>query len=141
MNSAAIRVGRLLEIRPVAYRSAADMALAFSTIANELTKLAPGTLVVTVTDWRYCPVMSEDASEHALVAITNHNPRVLRSGVLASKDSSVAVLQLRRLMRQRKHDSHRLFFSEDELTAWLGEVLTEAEKTRLTAFLNEPVQA
>jgi len=38
-----------------------------------------------------------------------------------------------------RHTTRRLFFDEDALTNWLGEVLTDAEKVRLDEFLHEPV--
>jgi hypothetical protein len=139
VNTAAIRVGRLLEIRTLGYRSAGEVAALFKDIGKAFAALPEGVQVVTVTDWRYCPVMSEDAATHALAAMTRNNPRVLRSGALASRSAPIAVLQFLRLVRQSKLDSRRLFFDSDELTLWLAEVLSDAEKARLTEFLNEPV--
>jgi hypothetical protein len=139
MNTAAIRVGRLLEIRLLSYQSVADVAAVFDTIGAELARVPSGTQIVTVTDWRHCPVMSSDAAEFALTGMTKNNARVLRSGALASRDSPIAVLQFLRLVRESRHESRRLFFDEDALTRWLGEVLTDAEKRRLNEFLREPV--
>lgn len=140
MNTAAVRVGRLLEIRALSYKSAADVTALFKTIAVEMARVPIGVQLVAVTDWRHCPVMSSDAAEEALVAMTKNNPRVLRSGALASHESPIAVLQFLRLVRESRHESRRLFFDEDELTRWLGEVLTDAEKARLTEFLREPIE-
>lgn len=140
MNTAAIRVGRLLEIRALSYKSAADVAALFKTIAGEMARVPSGMQIVTVTDWRHCPVMSSDAAEQALVAMTRNNPRVLRSGALASQESPIAVLQFLRLVRESRHESRRLFFDADELSRWLGEVLTDTEKARLTEFLHEPIE-
>jgi hypothetical protein len=140
MNTAAIRVGRLLEIRALSYKSAAEVAALFKTIGGELARVPSSTQIVTVTDWRYCPVMSSDAAEFALAGMTKNNSRVLRSGALASRGSPIAVLQFLRLVRESRHESRRLFFDEDDLTRWLGEVLTDAEKVRLDEFLHEPVE-
>jgi hypothetical protein len=140
MNTAAIRVGRLLEIRARSYRSIAEVAALFKTIGAELARVPSGTQIVTVTDWRYCPLMASDAAEYALAGMTKNNARVLRSGALASRNSPVLVLQFLRLVRESRLDSRRLFFDEDELTRWLGEVLNDAEKARLIEFLNEPVE-
>lgn len=139
MNTAAIRVGRLLEIRVLSYQCVADVAAVFDTIGGALARLPSSTLIVTVTDFRHCPVMSSEAAEFALAGMTKNNPRVLRSGALASRNSPIAVLQLLRLVRESRHESRRLFFDEDALTCWLGEVLTDAEKRRLDEFLQEPV--
>jgi hypothetical protein len=140
MNTAAIRVGRLLEIRATSYRSRAEVAALFKAIGGEVAKMPATTQIVTVTDWRYCPIMSDDAAEYALAGMTKGNSRVLRSGALASQSSPTAVLQFLRLVRESKHDSRRLFFSESELTSWLGEVLTSHEQVRLVEFLREPVE-
>jgi hypothetical protein len=140
VNTAVIRVGRLLEVRILHYRTVADVAQLFKLIGSELRKLGGATQVVVVADWRYCPVMSEDAAKYALAAMTQNNPLVLRSGALASRGSPSAVLQFLRLVRESKNESRRLFFDEHELTGWLGEVLTQAESERLTEFLNEPVE-
>jgi hypothetical protein len=140
VNTAVIRVGRLLEIRALGYRSRADVAQLFKVIGGLLQAVPGGTQVVTVTDWRYCPIMSEDAAEQILASMSKNNPRVLRSAALASRDAPVAVLQFLRLVRQSKHESRRLFFAQDALASWLGEVLTDAEKTRLAEFLGEPVE-
>jgi hypothetical protein len=139
VNTAAIRVGRLLEIRAVYCGSVADVALLFQTIDSELAKLRSSTQVVTVTDWRYCPVMSEEAAAHALRAMTQNGSRVLRGGALASQSSPIAALQLLRLMRESKHEARRLFHSKVALGQWLGEALTRVEAARLDEFLNEPV--
>jgi hypothetical protein len=140
VNTAVIRVGRLLEIRALGYRSKADVALLFKAIGSQLQAVPPGTQIVAVTDWRYCPIMSEDAAEQILASMSKNNPRVQRSGALASQNAPIAVLQFLRLVRQSKHESRRLFFAEDALSRWLGEVLTDAEKIRLAEFLGEPVQ-
>jgi hypothetical protein len=139
MNTAAIRVGRLLEIRLLSYQSVAEVAAVFTAIGAELARVPSSTQIVTVTDWRNCPVMSSDAAEFALAGMTKNNARVLRSGALASRDSPIAVLQFLRLVRESRHESRRLFFDEDALRRWLGEVLTDAEKLRLDEFLREAV--
>ncbi|HTV25701.1 MAG TPA: hypothetical protein VMG12_43695 [Polyangiaceae bacterium] len=140
MNTAAIRVGRLLEIRALAYRNAGDVTALFKAVGAELSKVALTTQIVTVTDWRYCPLLGSEAAEVALAGMTKNNARVLRSGALASHDSPIAVLQFLRLVRESKNESRRLFFDEGELMRWLGEVLTDAENARLLEFLHEPVE-
>jgi hypothetical protein len=105
-----------------------------------MARVPGNTQLVGVADWRYCPVMSSGVAEQALATMTKNNPRILRSGGLASNDSPIAVLQFVRLVRESRHESRRLFFDEQELTRWLGEVLTDAEKVRLSEFLREPVE-
>jgi hypothetical protein len=140
MNTAAIRVGRLLEVRALAYKSSADVAALATAIGSELARVPSSTPIVAATDWRHCPLMSSDVAEQAVTAMMKNNPRLLRSGALASRDSPLAMLQPSRLVRETRHESRRLFFDEDELTRWLGEVLSEPEKARLREFLQEPAR-
>lgn len=65
MNTAAIRVGRLLEIRLLSYQRVADVAAVFDAIGAELARVPSSTQIVTATDFRHCPVMSSDAAEFA----------------------------------------------------------------------------
>src|SRR3712207_4133756 len=72
-NVAAIRVGRLLEIRAEAgYRTAAEVDAVFDTIDREVRKVRTPRYV-TVVDWRGCPVMSPEAVERIAqrIALTN----------------------------------------------------------------------
>jgi hypothetical protein len=123
------------------YRSVEEVAELFKTIGTEIAKLPRSSQIVTVTDWRFCPVMSEEAAKFALEGMTRNNPRVLRSGALGARGSSIAVLQFLRLVRESKLESRRLFFDEAELKTWMGAVLTEPEKARLAEFLSERVDA
>jgi hypothetical protein len=84
--------------------------------------------------------MSEDAEEQILASMSENDLRVPLAGALASQNAPIAVLQFLRLVRQSKHESRRLIFSEDALESWLGEVSSDPEKTRLAEFLSELVE-
>ncbi len=136
-NTAANRVGRLVEIRVGAgYRSVADVDALFHEIMRAV-RGKPYTHFVTVADWRYCPVMSSDAAERALEAMTRHNAFVERSAALASPRSPTAVLQFMRLVRESNCERRRLFEDADALIAWLAESLTPQEVARLQVFVRE----
>ncbi len=135
-NTAAIRVGRLLEIRADAgYRTVADVDQLFAQVHQAVAALPRSQNVVTVVDWRRCPVMESQASERILQNIMGTNARTERSAALASRNSPVAVLQFMRLIRESGHPQRKMFFHPDELRAWLGAVLTPAEVQRLQEFL------
>jgi len=137
-NTAAIRVGRLLEIRAaVGYRTAADVDQLFDVIDTEVVRLDPATKHVTVVDWRCCPVMSPEAAQRIAKRIVLTNPKTERSAALAVADAPVAVLQFLRVIREAGLPDRRLFFALDELVPWLTEVLTVTEAARLRQFLAE----
>jgi hypothetical protein len=141
MNTCALRVGRLLEIRAAAgYRTAEDVDTLFGAFGPEVAKAPKGQRIVVVTDWRFCPIMSAEAAERILSRITGTNSGTERSGAVASRESPSAVLQFLRLVRESRHPDRRLFYKAPELVSWLSEVLTPPEQARLKEFLNEPFQ-
>jgi hypothetical protein len=136
MNSAVIRVGRLLEIRAEAgYRSAADVDAVFDLVEAELRKLAQARQIVTVVDWRRCPVMEAKAAERMLERIVALNPRTERSATLATAKAPVAILQFMRLIRESRLPDRKMFLNPPELIAWMDEVLEPEEKRSLREFL------
>jgi hypothetical protein len=136
VNTIAIVVGRLLEIRVQAgYRSRLDVEVVTRAIRGEIKRLPPSARVVTVVDWRRCPVMHEEAAERLLEHLRSSNPRLERSAALASQKSSIAVLQFLRLVREANNPERRLFYEPEPLTEWLTQVLTPPEATRLRVFL------
>ena len=138
-NTAAIRVGRVLEIRiDAGYASVAEVDELFDAVSREVTtKLTPSQKLVTVTDWRNCPVMSSEAAERALGRMTRNNPRVERSAALVSPVSPSAVLQFLRLVRESNNPDRRLFQTPEALFSWLDEVVTAPESIRIRQFLAE----
>lgn len=138
MNTAKVKVGRLLEVRAAAgFRTAADVDAHFKNIDRALAAVPPGRLHVTVADWRACPVMSPDASQRLAHHIANYNARTERSAALGRQDAPVSVLQFMRVIREAGLDDRKLFFDEEELIHWVSEVLTQAERQRLRGFLEE----
>jgi len=136
MNSAHVHVGRLLELRAeTGFRTAQEVDAIFEVIGRELAKIPAHLRSVNVVDWRRCPIMSADASQHLLTLMGQYNPRVERSATLASRESPTTMLQFIRVVRETKHPERRVFFDEDELREWLTPLLTPAEAARLRAFL------
>jgi hypothetical protein len=139
VNSAAVVVGRLLEVRlDAGYRSIHDVEAVRRAIHREVSKLPINVRIVTVADWRRCPVMSEDATQRLVEQLRANNPRIERSAALSSKQSAIAELQFQRLCRESDHPERRLFHEPQAVISWLSEVLTEPELVRLRAFLAEP---
>ena len=136
-NTYAIVVGRLLEVRiSESIRTRADVDSWFDGVRAALTHLPPGKRQVVVADWRACSLMSDEAAERALFRLKQTNSNMDRSAALATAASPVAVLQFLRLCRSSDATGNRRLFTEpQELSQWLGEVLTDAEGERLRTFL------
>ena len=137
-NTAVIRVGRLLEIRVnFGYRTRADVDYVFDQIDHALLRLAPSQRIVTIADWRRCPVMAAEAAQRMVERILLNNGRTERSAVLAGTSAPTAVLQFVRLIREAGHPDRKMFFDDGDLVTWLGESLTSLESLRLRRFIEE----
>ena len=138
VNSAAIVVGRLLEVRlDKGYRTVAEVDELFDKIDAEVAKLPASQKLVTAADWRRCPIMESAAAEHVRKRIMAYNARTERSSALASLGSPITVLQFMRLIREAGLPDRRMFFNVDEQIDWLSQVLTPPETQRLRMFLAE----
>ena len=137
-NTAEIRVGRLLEVRATAgYRTASDVDLLFDTLGREMRKVQSGVRVLTVVDWRFCPLMSPEGAQRIGQRIAANNERTERSAALVSRDAPLSVLQFLRVIREADLPDRKLFFSQIELVQYLAELLSPAELARMHAFLAE----
>jgi hypothetical protein len=136
VNTCHVHVGRLVEIRAESgYRSTADVDAILALMLAEMAKVPGDQRLVHAIDWRRCPIMSSDAAERILPAIMQTNPRLERSAVLVSPDSSTAVLQFTRLIRESEHPDRLIFYAAEQMQSWLGEILNPQEKKRLGDFL------
>jgi hypothetical protein len=136
-NTYGIVIGRLLEVRiSESMRTRADVDGWFDGVRAALTHLPPGKRQVVVADWRACSLMSDEAAERALFRLKQANSNMDRSAALATATSPIAVLQFLRLCRSSDATGNRRLFTDpQELSEWLGDVLTGAERERLQTFL------
>ena len=135
-NTAALKVGRLLEIRADGgYQTAADVDAMFEQIRRAMKELPPGSPHIVVADWRSCPVLSDEAAERLAISIAQTNPGLLRSAAITRDTAPSAVLHFLRVIREADHPDRKLFRNARELVRWLDEVATPAESRRLREFL------
>lgn len=136
-----IVVGRLLEVRiHAAVLTPADVDTWFNGVGAAMSKVPRGQRVVVAADWRHCPLMSDDAAARAAARLTAVNPGVERSAALAPTDSALTVLQFLHLCRDTNPSGNRRMFTDPgEMAGWLGQQLTDLERSRLYAFLDEPL--
>jgi len=136
-NSCTVRVGRLMEIRILAFLSEADIDAQIARVKSAMAAVPPETRVVIAADWRRVPVMSERVAARAVSLLTTTSDRIERSGILALPDSATALMQFFRLVRESEHPSRKVATSIPELEDWLMPLLTPSEIKRLVEFLHE----
>jgi hypothetical protein len=128
-----------LEIRLLAgYRTLAEVETFFDELRAQLAKLTqPRKRVMVVSDWRFCPPLSDEISKLLLERVSTSNPRVQAVAMLVSTESASNIVQFLRSVCDPKNSGRKLFFDNAELTAWAHPFLTGAEFRRLRAFLDE----
>ena len=65
-------------------------------------------------------------------------PIVERTAITAATTKSSLGMQLSRVMRETKNESRRLFDDADAAVAYVGSVLSPAERERVEAFVRLP---
>lgn len=137
-NTCGIYVGRLLEIRILAgYRTPQEVHELFEQIAVELTKIKEAQRVVVISDWRFCPPLSDEISKLLRERVAGSHPRAQAIAAIGSKDSPADVVRTLQLIQETKNPATRLFFEVPELLSWAHPFLTGAEFRRLRTFVDE----
>jgi hypothetical protein len=81
-------------------------------------------------------VFPKTVAEGLMKLLSGAAAHVERSAMLIG-ESAVFGLQVERLIREANNPNRRAFRNGPELVAWLGEVLTPAEKKELERFVHE----
>ncbi len=126
--------GRLVETRVSSLSSIEDVA-AFGARFREIAGAIAAEHVIICGDYRRTHILAPAVAEKFVAMLTSSNPRVERSAILCSPDHATALLQIERTVKEASNTSRRSFRDPTELEAWLGEVLTPAERARVAAFL------
>jgi hypothetical protein len=142
-NTCDIVVGRLMEITvDGGYHSPDDVDTMIAMIGARFASLPAATSAVVAADWRGVHLMKPDTATRAHAMLTRVSPRIERSAILVHTTSSMEMLQFVRLVRESHHPSRRIFDQPSQLHAWLAEVLTPVESSRLLRFVGrEPVKS
>jgi hypothetical protein len=126
-------VGRLVEVRVTTLHAPEDVKALGASMGEVVGRVAGP--VAICADYRETRLLTQPIADAFLAILTTFNPRIERSGLLLSGERATFNLQLERLVREAGYTSRRTFRVAPELAAWLGEVLTVEERTRVSAFL------
>lgn len=136
-NTCRVVEGRLVEIDVAAgYQAVADVDDMIAMLGATVAKAPAGSRLVIAADWRMCGVFTAAVAERAIQMLSGpHMQSVERSAVLHRADAATSVMQVFRLVREAQYAFRKVFTDPAPMEAWLGELLTPAERQRLTAFL------
>ena len=135
MFTAAIRVGRLLEVRMA---SPLPLYEAQALVA-EIRRLAKGTRAPSlgVIDLRGVRILDPNVVDFIGELMRRDNPWLARNAFVLAGAGATKTLQIGRMLKEGGSASRRGFRARHEAEAWLGEVLDDPEMARLRAFLDE----
>lgn len=139
MFTTVIQTGRLYEHRILSIESLQELE-ALGARAREVMG-AHGGKVVVCADYRHLRVMKPEYASMWVEKIKGVSPNVERSAILIPPGQATFGLQVERMVKDAGAQMRRAFRDAEEMAEWLGEVLTPAERTRLTAFLKEAPSA
>ena len=130
-------VGRLMELRVESPVTLDQLQTFHSTVAR-LVKPHSGQVAIC-TDLMGARVFPQPVTDRWTAIIQQENPAVERNAVLVG-ESAVFSMQVERILREAGSVNRRSFRAANDLVAWLATILTQAERTRLNAFLREGVE-
>ena len=133
MYTIQMKVGRLVEAVMLSRVTRADIDAAGQAIAD-VARSIKGPCVV-IGDYRATRFLLEEDAAELVQVLRRYNDRIERSAIIVSAQSAVGVLQMERMVRETRHPLRRAFRDVHEAAAWLGEVLTPGERSRLHSVL------
>jgi hypothetical protein len=123
------KVGRLVELRLLAMRHAGDLVDLRNRVASEA--IAAGRQVLICADYRFGMPLPDEVVSAWATEMKALEPLVERSAILLDPINETFNLPFARVAEQGGLPSRRYFTGAPELRAWLREVATEAELSRV----------
>lgn len=135
MFTVEVRTGRLIEARIEALRSLERAAAYTSGFTQVLQRFSEKERLILCADHRAVAVYPQPVTDELASLFSAMNLRLQRVAILVAPSNATLTMQLSRIVREAQNPDRRVFFATDEAEAFLGEVLTPAERTRLAQFL------
>jgi hypothetical protein len=131
-------VGRLIELRVESPVSEEELLQFHDRIAKVIKPIKGQ--VATCTDLVGATVFLQPVAARWIEIIKQENPIVERNALLVG-EGAVFSMQVERIIRQAGFKNRKTFLAPAALTAWLGEILTVRERTRLEQFLQDGAES
>lgn len=128
------RVGRLIELR-VESPVTEEELMRFHDLLGKACKPIKGQIAIC-TELAGATVFLQPVAARWIEIIRQESPIVERNAVFVG-EGAVFSMQIERIIRQAGFKNRKAFLVPAALVAWLGEILTARERTRLEQFLQE----
>ncbi len=131
------RVGRLIEARVFALRTAADADAYTAALVTETKRIPLTVAPVLLADHRPVAIYPRAVADRLIELFLRMNSRLERVAIIASPTNATMVMQLQRLVREARDDKRKVTYAPAEAASHLREVLDGTELARVQAFLAE----
>jgi hypothetical protein len=129
------RVGRFIEVRFMPPLTDGDIA-SFQRDRERLMKQVGKERIVCL-DLSRLQVLPPERAEIFIEMLRRSHPGMLRNALLLPPGQATLALQFGRILREANNPARRVFQSQRELIAWLGELMQPGERARLLEFLRD----
>ena len=122
-----------MEVRVQSLRTRTDAELFMQEIRSCVSRTATRSIICA--DHRAAPIYPPVVVSQLIALFASINPHVDRAGLLIAPSNATLSMQVERILRETSNPLRRMFFDPDEMAAWLAEIQTETEASRMRAFL------
>lgn len=128
--------GRLVEahVKELPDRAAADAY--YQAITAAVLGVAAPQKAVIFADHRAVLIYPPDVADRLVELFTSVNRRVERAALMVSRTNATVSLQIERIVRESANPHRRVFYEPVPCEAFLNEVLSPVERTRLRRLLH-----
>jgi hypothetical protein len=135
MFTVEVQVGRIIEARITELRTL-ERAVAYGKAVSQLIKQSSGhEQMILCADHRAVAIYPQAVTDELAILFGINNHRLERVAILVAASNATLSMQLGRLVREAHNPGRRVFLAASEAEAFLGEIVTAAERTRLAQFL------
>jgi hypothetical protein len=128
-------VGRVVEARLMTLRDADDVAQFEMAMRAAFVRVQRKCVICA--DVRGIALLSPTVSDLMIDVLAKGNPHLERSAILLPTTGALFHLQAERLVRESNNADRRTFRDARQMAAWLDDILDDAERARVRAFLAE----
>jgi hypothetical protein len=130
------RIGRLVEVRVQSIRTPVDADLFTREVTASVSRTS--TRSILCADHRSVPIYPPFVVSKLIVLFATINSHLDRAGLLIAPSNATFAMQMDRILREAQNPHRRMFYDPDQMVAWLSEILTDAEASRMRTFVAKP---
>jgi hypothetical protein len=134
-NECRVKVGRVVEVRIRRLVDLEELHVLTTEVRAAIERAGPQTVICT--DCRSAVPMRGSVARVWSRAMRDANRRIARSAFLVDPGNTLFNLQLERVIRCAIHPARRCFAELAQVHAWVGDVLSDAERQGVQGLFSD----